>query len=154
MNNTTLKKIRYAGIAMQIPKSWKAESAEYDEADGSKSYSLCLYGNGRDARSIDLSIGMIPEGSDAYVEASRAYQDVICEEDLMKNDEPILSFDFQNLKAYGFNILTEDGMPCLFFCVCLPALGDNILLTVLTCAPNEKQLQDLVAFVEENLSVE
>lgn len=31
MNNTTLKKIRYAGIAMQIPKSWKAESAEYDD---------------------------------------------------------------------------------------------------------------------------
>ena len=42
MNNTTLKKISYAGIAMQIPKSWKAESAEYDEADGNKSYSLCL----------------------------------------------------------------------------------------------------------------
>ena len=154
MNNTTLKKIRYAGIAMQIPKSWKAESAEYDEADGSKSYSLCLYGNGRDARSIDLSIGVIPEGSDAYVEASRAYEDVICEEDLQKNDEPIVSFDFQNSRAYGFNILTDDGLPCLFFCVGIPALGNNSLLTVLTCAPDEKHLQDLVTFVEENLSVE
>lgn len=154
MNNTTLKKIRYAGIAMQIPRSWKAESAEYDEADGNKSYSLCLYGTGRDSRSIDLSIGVIPEGSDAYVEASRAYQDVICEEDLMKNDEPIVSFDFQNLTAYGFNILTEDGMPCFFFCVGIPAMGANTLLTVLTCARNEKHLQDLVAFVEENLSVE
>ena len=154
MNNQTLKNIRYAGIAMQIPKSWKAESAEYDEADGSKSYSLCLYGNGRDARSIDLSIGTIPEGSDAYVEASRAYEDVICKEDLQKNDEPIVSFDFQNRRAYGFNILTDDGMPCFFFCVGLPSLGNNSLLTVLACAPNEKQLQDLVAFVEENLSVE
>ena len=97
---------------------------------------------------------MIPEGSDAYVEASRAYEEVICEEDLRNNDEPIVSFDFQNLKAYGFNILTEDGTPCFFFCVCIPAMGKNTLLTVLTCAPNEKQLQDLVAFVEENLSVE
>ena len=154
MNNSTLKNIRYAGIAMQIPKSWKAESAEYDEADGSKSYSLCLYGNGRDARSIDLSIGMIPEGSDAYVEASRAYEDVICEEDLQKNDEPIVSFDFQSNRAYGFNILTDDGMPCFFFCVGLPSLGKNSLLTVLACAPNEKELQNLVSFVEEHLSVE
>jgi hypothetical protein len=45
-------------------------------------------------------------------------------------------------------------MPCFFFCVGIPAMGSNYLITVLTCAPNEKQLQDLVAFVEENLSVE
>ena len=139
---------------MQIPRSWKAESAEYDEADGNKSYSLCLYGTGRDSRSIDLSIGVIPEGSDAYVEASRAYQDVICEEDLKNNDEPIVSFDFQNLTAYGFNILTEDGMPCFFFCVDLPSKGKNHLLTVLTCAVNNEELQSLLDFVEEYLRVE
>ena len=154
MNNQTLKNIRYAGIAMQIPKSWKAESAEYDEADGSKSYSLCLYGNGRDARSIDLSIGTIPEGSDAYTEACATYEEVVMEEDLSSDEEPILCFEFQKREAYGFSVITEEGLPCFFFCVDAPSkLGTN-LLTVLVSASDDNELKSLIEFVEEYLSVE
>ena len=105
-------------------------------------------------RSIDISWGVIPEGSDAYLEACRAYEDVMSEEDLAANDEPILSFEFKSHVAYGFNVWTDDGLPCFFFCIDIPSKGKNNLLTVLVSAADDDELQSLIDFVEEYLEVE
>lgn len=154
MKNIALKQIHHAGITMQIPEIWKYETEEYVEEDGTKSYSLNISASGRDIRSIDISIGTIPEGSDAYVEASRTYEEVVNEEDLSGNEEPILCFEFQKREAYGFTVWTEDGVPCFFFCMDMPSKGNNILLTVLVSAPDNDELQNLIDFTEEYLSVE
>ena len=154
MKDTSYKSVQYEGIKIRIPGSWFSETETYEEADGSTSYSLNLCGRGRDARCINISVGMIPEGSDAHIEASRAYEEVVSEEDLAINEEPIICFEFQTRKAYGFNIWTDDGLPCFFFCMDLPSRGKNSLITVLVCAPDNKDLEDLMSLAEDSLEVE
>ena len=154
MKNIPLKQIHFNGITMQIPEVWKYETEEYQEEDGTTSYSMSIYGKGKDVRSIDINWGMIPEGSDAYNEACATYIEVIGEDGLEENDEPILCFDFQGKEAHGFNVFTQDGLPCFFFCIDLPAKGKNHLLTVLVSAANDDDLHSMVEFVDEYLKVE
>lgn len=154
MKKVALRQVYYEGITMQIPEIWSVEKEEYDEADGTKSYSMSISAAGKDVRGIDISIGKIPEGSDAYVEASRTYEDVMSEEDLQNNEEPILCFDFQNCKAYGFNVWTDDGIPCFFFCLDVESKGESKLVTVLVSAKDNNELEDMMAFMEEYLKVE
>lgn len=153
MDNIALKQIHFEGITMRIPEIWNYETEEYNEDDGTKSYSMGISAKGRDVRSIDISWGIIPEGSDSYNEACATYEEVVFEEDLSANDEPILCFEFQGREAHGFNVYTEDGLPCFFFCQDTPSKGKNHLLTVLVRAANNDDLQSLIDFVEEYLSV-
>lgn len=154
MKNIALKQIHFNGITMQIPEVWNFETEEYKEEDGTTSYSLSISGKGKDIRSIDISWGVIPEGSDAYNEACATYEEVVGEEDLSVNDEPIICFEFQKREAFGFNVYTEEKLPCFFFCVDVPSKGKNNMLTVLLSAINNEELQTLLDFVEEYLSVE
>ena len=153
MKNVSLKQVHFAGITMQIPEIWDVETEEYDEEDGTKSYSMSINARGRDVRSIDISCGVIPDGSDAYLEACRTYEEVVDEDDLLSDDEPILCFEFQKREAHGFNVWTDEGLPCFFFCMDIPQKGKNQLLTVLVSAANNEELQSLLDFVEEYLEV-
>lgn len=153
MDNIALKQVHFEGITMQIPEIWNAENETYNEEDGTKSYSLSINAAGNDVRSIDISWGTIPEGSDAYNEACATYEEVMTEEDLAVNEEPIICFKFQDRDAYGFNVWTDDGLPCFFFCIQIPSSGQSMLLTVLVSAPDNDELQNLIDFVEEYLHV-
>ena len=153
MSNIPLKQIYFSGITMQIPEIWDYETEEHKEEDGTTSYSLSVSAKGKDVRSIDISWGVIPEGSDAYNEACATYEEVVGEEDLTVNDEPIICFEFQKREAFGFNVYTEDGLPCFFFCVDEPSKGKNNMLTVLISAINNEELQSLLDFVEEYLVI-
>jgi hypothetical protein len=152
MKNIALRQVHFAGITMQVPEIWEVETEEYDEADGTKSYSLSISANGKDVRSIDISWGVIPEGSDVYNEACATYEEVVAESDLSSDEEPIICFEFQKREAYGFNVWTDDGLPCFFFCVDIPSKGKNHLLTVLASATSNEDLQSLIEFTEEYLS--
>ena len=154
MSNVALKQVHYKGITMQIPEIWDCDTEEYNEEDGTNSYTMSINARGKDVRSIDISWGIIPEGSDAYNEACATYEEVVGEEDLTVNDEPIICFEFQKQEAYGFNVYTEDGLPCFFFCIDTPSKGRNHLLTVLLSAVNNEELKSLMEFVEEYLKVE
>lgn len=154
MKQVALKQVHYEGITMQVPEIWSVETESYNEEDGSKSYSMSINAKGKDVRSIDISWGVIPEGSDAYLEACRTYEDVMNEEDIDANEEPILCFEYQKRQAYGFNVWTDDGLPCFFFCIDIPSKGQNNLLTVLLSAASNEELESLMDFVEEYLNVE
>ena len=154
MNNISLKQVYFGGVTIQVPEIWDADTEEILEEDGQKSYTISINATGNDVRSVDISYGPMPEESDAYIEACGTYEDVMAEEDIAADDEPIICFQFQDYKAYGFNLWTDDGLPCFFFCVGIPDKGDNHLLTVLVSAPDNDKLQDLINFVEEYLSVE
>lgn len=154
MNNIPLKQVHFEGITMQIPEIWNYETETYNEEDGTKSYSLSISAQGKDVRNIEISWGVIPEGSNSYIEACGTYESVVGEEDLSVNDEPIICFEFQKREANGFNVYTEDGLPCFFFCSDIASKGKNNLLTVLVCAANNEDLQSLIDFVEEYLTVE
>ena len=154
MSNIALKQVHFKGITMQIPEVWEYEIEEYTEEDGTKSFSLSINATGKDVKSIDISWGVIPEESDSYTEACATYEEVTGDEDLSVNEEPIVCFEFQKREAHGFSVVTDDGLPCFFFCVGIPQKGKNHLLTVLASAINNEELQSLIDFVEEYLSVE
>ena len=65
MNNIPLKQVHFEGITMQIPEIWNYETETYNEEDGTKSYSLSISAQGKDVRNIDISWGVIPEGSNS-----------------------------------------------------------------------------------------
>ena len=153
MSKISLKQIHFGGITVQVPEIWNAETEEYIESDGVKSYGISISAPGNDVRSLDISFGPMPEGSDAYAEACGTYEEVVDEEDLTANDEPIICFGFKDFKAYGFNVWTDDGLPCFFFCTEVPAGDNTCLLTVLASAPNNDELQSLIEFAEEYISV-
>lgn len=153
MNQIALKQLYYGGMTIRIPEIWEAETEEYVEQDGSRSYSISINAGGNDVRSIDISLGLMPDGSDAYSEACGTYEEVSDEVEMKANDEPILCFDFKGKEAYGFSMATDDGLPCFFFCLDTDLEGKAGLLTVLLCAINNDELQSLLDFVEEYLEV-
>lgn len=153
MNKIALRQIYFGGVTIQIPEIWNAETEELIEEDGQKSYSISISADGTDVRSIDVSYGPMPEGSDAYTEACGTFEEVMEEEDMAVNEEPIICFGFQDYKAYGFNVWTDDGLPCFFFCIDINSEGKTNLLTVLVSAGNNEDLEALMDFTEEYLSV-
>ena len=141
--------IQFSGITIQIPENWKCHTETFKDEDGTESYGLSVNARGRDARSFNLSWGIRPEGTNAYTEACITYEQVVGEEDLTKNDDTIQSFAFKGHEAHGFNVVSEDGLPCFFFCI---DTDQKKLLTVLLCASNNDELQSLLDFVEEYLT--
>lgn len=153
MNKIALRQVYFGGVTIQIPEIWNVETEELIEEDGQKSYSISVSADGTDVRSIDVSYGPMPEGSDAYTEACGTFEEVMEEEDMAVNEEPIICFGFQDYKAYGFNVWTDDGLPCFFFCIDINSEGKTNLLTVLVSAGNNEDLEALMDFTEEYLSV-
>ena len=149
-----LKQVYFSGMTIQVPEIWHVDTEEIQEADGQKSGAISINGTGNDLRSIDLSYGPMPEGSDAYAEACGTYEEIMGDDDLEVNDEPIVCFQFQESEAYGFNVYTDDGLPCFFFCMDVKKAEKTNLLTVLVSAVENEELQNLIDFVEEYLSVE
>ena len=152
MENIALRQVHFGGVTVQVPEIWDVETEEMIEEDGQKSFSISIGASGKDVRSVDISFGPMPEESDAYTEACGTYEEIMAEEDLEANDEPILCFGFQDYKAYGFSLATDDGLPCFFFCIDVPSGDRTNLLTMLLCAKDNEELQSLLEFMEEYIS--
>ena len=153
MENIALKQVYFGGVTVQVPEIWEVETEEMVEADGQKSYSIAIEAAGNDVRSIDISYGAMPDGSDAYAEACGTYEEVVEEDGIQANEEPILCFAFKEYKAYGFSLTTDEGLPCFFFCIDVPSGEKTNLLTVLLCAANNDDMQSLLEFTEECLTL-
>lgn len=153
MDKVSLKQVYYGGVTIQVPEIWDVETEEMVEENGSRFSSISITANGNDVRSIDISYGPMPEGSDAYSEACGTYEEVMQEDDLETEDEPIICFQFQDFKAYGFNVRTDDGLPCFFFCIDAPYKEGKGLLTVLVSAASNEDMQGLIDYAEEYLSL-
>ena len=149
MKNVALRQVYYGGVTILVPEIRNVETEEMVEEDGQKSYSIGIEATGNDVRSIDISFGPMPEDSDAYAEACGTYEEIMEEDGIQANEEPILCFEFKGGKAYGFSMTTDDGLPCFFFCIDAPAEAKTNLLTVLLCAANNEDMQSLLEFVEE-----
>lgn len=153
MENIALKQVYFGGVTVQVPEIWEVETEEMVEADGQKSYSIAIEAAGNDVRSIDISYGAMPEGSDAYAEACGTYEEIVEEDGIQANEEPILCFAFKEYKAYGFSLTTDEGLPCFFFCIDVPSGEKTDLLTALLCAANNDDMQSLLEFTEEYLTL-
>lgn len=160
MSTIALKTIHYGGISLQIPEVWNAITETYTEPDGRECTMIDISAEEGDPRSIVISYGTMPEGSDAIMEAGGTYEELIGEIGPEIEDETLNEYDFLGTTGYGFEVPTEDGMACNFICV---ATGSQVqietgvgckLFTILTTARSYEDIDDLLDLVEQNISFE
>ena len=154
MNNVALKQVHFEGITMQIPEIWNEATELYTEPDGRECAMIEITAEEGDPRSIVISYGPMPEGSDAFIEASDTYEELIGELGAEAEDEPICEYDFLGTVGFGFEVPTEDEMACNFICTEINSENRNYLFTILTTAASYEDIDDLLDLVEQNISFE
>lgn len=153
-----LKQIEFGGITMKIPEVWSVHTESYTEPDGRECAMIDISAVEGDPRSLVISYGPMPEGSDALLEAGGTYEEVIGEVGPEVDDDPICEYDFLGTTGYGFELPTEDGFVSNFICAEIGTLeqrelgvGCN-LFTILTTAKTYEDIDDLLDLVEQNIS--
>lgn len=154
MSNVALKELKYGGITMQIPEIWNEVTELYTEPDGRECAMIEITTEEGDPRSIVISYGPMPEGSDSYMEASDTYEELIGEIGAEPEDEPICEYDFLGTVGFGFEVPTEDDMACNFICTEISRENSSYLFTILTTAASYEDIDDLLDLVEQNISFE
>lgn len=94
----------------------------------------------------------MPEGSDAYMEASDTFEELIGEIGTEVKDDPICEYKF--LGTVGFEVPTEDNLACNFICAEISSEKEirSNLFTILTSAKSYEDIDDLLDLVEQNIS--
>ena len=159
MENVKLMRVCFGGIELHIPEVWNVNTENYIEPDGRACSMIAISAAEGDPRSIIISYGPMPEGSDALMEAGGTYEDIIGEIGPSEEEDPICEYDFLGTTAYGFEVPTEDNLACNFICVEIGSLTqvetgtECKLLTVLTTAKTYEDIDDLLDLVEEHISL-
>lgn len=152
-----LKQLNYKGVTLSIPEIWTADTETYTEPDGRECAMIDISANGGDPRSIIISYGPMPEGSDAFMEAEGTYEELMADTEAGMEEEPICEYDFLGKTAFGFEFPTEDGLACNFICVETDGSNQDEtecrLLTVLTTAKTFEDIDDLLDLIEENIKL-
>lgn len=156
MSEVLLKTICFGGVSLQIPEIWVVTSESYTEPDGRECAMIDISANNGDPRSIVISYGPMPEGSDAIMEAGDTYEELIGEIGPAVEDDPICEYDFLGTIGFGFDVPTEDNLACNFICA---EIGSDSpershLFTILTTAKSYEDIDDLLDLVEQHLSFE
>lgn len=156
MSEVSLKTICFGGVSLQIPEIWVVTTESYTEPDGRECAMIDISANDGDPRSIVISYGPMPEGSDAIMEAGDTYEELIGEIGPAVEDDPICEYDFLGTIGFGFDVPTEDNLACNFICA---EIGSDSpershLFTILTTAKSYEDIDDLLDLVEQHLSFE
>ena len=153
-----LMTVSMGGVEIKVPETWRAETNLYVEPDGRECSMIEVSATEGDPRSIIISYGPMPEGSDAILEASGTYEEVVGEIGPEMEDDPICEYDFLGTTGYGFEVPTEDGLACNFICVATGAQAqietgiDCKLFTILTTGSTFEDIDDLLDLIEQNIS--
>lgn len=89
MEQVALKQIAFGGVSLQIPEVWNTITESYTEPDGRECAIIEISAEEGDPRSIIISYGPMPEGSDALMEAGGTYEDI---DDLLDLVEQNITF--------------------------------------------------------------
>ena len=160
MSEITLKTVTFGGLSIQIPEIWNVTTEAYTEPDGRECAMIDISANDGDPRSIIISYGPMPEGSDAIMEAGDTYEEVVGEIGRDVEDDPICEYDFLGTTGYGFEVPTEDGLACNFICAAtgspeqIETGADYNLFTILTTGRTFEEIDELLDLVEQNISFE
>ena len=153
-----LMRVCYGGLELKVPEIWTVETNTYLEPDGRECSMIEVSATEGDPRSIIISYGPMPEGSDALMEAGDTYEELIGEFGPEPEDDPICEYDFLGTTGYGFEVPTEDELACNFICV---EIGTPVeketgtgckLFTIMTTAKSFEDIDDLLDLVEQNIS--
>ena len=160
MNGKALKQVQIGGVSLYIPEVWTSTTEIYTEPDGRECAMIEISAEESDPRSIVISYGPMPEGSDALMEAGGTYEEIIGEIGPEAEDDPICEYDFLGTTGFGFEVPTEDNLACNFICAEIGSQAEQDtgtgckLFTILTTAKSYKDIDDLLDLVEQNISFE
>lgn len=155
MAKINLKTIVYGGLTIKVPEIWNVVTETYSEPDGRDCTMIDVSAVEGDPRSVVISYGPMPEGSDALSEAGGTYDELIGDLGAEAEEDPICEYDFLGTTGYGFEVPTEDGLACNFICAALGAAEEECkLFTILTTAKSYEEIDDLLDLVEENIVFE
>ena len=154
MSEIALKPVEFGGIRMEIPEIWEAVTQTYTEPDGRVCSMIDISAVDGDPRSIVISYGPMPEGSDTFMEASDTYEELIGEAGIAEDEDPICEYDFLGTVGFGFEVPTEDNLACNFICAEVGSEGRSQLFTILTTARSYEEIDDLLDLVEQKISFE
>ena len=104
MSKIELKQVASNGVSLLVPEVWNVLVETYTEPDGRECTMIEVTAEEGDPRSIVISYGPMPEGSDPYMEASDTYEELIEEIEAAEEDEPICEYDFLNTVGFGFEV--------------------------------------------------
>ena len=149
-----LMRVCYGGVTLEVPEIWNVETETYTEPDGRECAMIDISANDTDPRSIAISYGPMPEGSDALMEAAGTYEELMNESGADTEEDAVCEYDFLGKTAFGFEFPTEDGLACNFICVAVGEDSDSKLLTVLTTAKEFEDIDDLLDLIEEKLNLQ
>ena len=151
MSEIKLMRVCFGGVELQVPEIWNVETEMYTEPDGRECAMIDISAVAGDPRSVVISYGPMPEGSDALIEAEDTYADLIGENGPQPDESPIGEYDFLGRTAFGFELETEDNLACNFICAAVGSEEACKLLTVLTTAATYEDIDDLLDLIEENV---
>ena len=160
MSEVALKTVTSGDLSIKIPEIWNANTETYTEPDGRECAMIEISAEEGDPRSIIISYGPMPEGSDAILEAGDTFEQVVGEIGPDVEDDPICEYDFLGTTAYGFEVPTEDNLACNFICAEIGSQTEREagteckLFTVLTTAKSYEDIDEILDFVEQNISFE
>ena len=154
MSEVALKIVTGGDLSIKVPEIWIAHTDTYTEPDGRECSMIEISAVEGDPRSIIISYGPMPEGSDAIMEAGDTYEEVVGEIGPEVEDDPICEYDFLGTTGYGFEVPTEDGLACNFICAEIAKGGKNQLFTILTTARTYEEIDELLDLVEQEISFE
>ena len=158
MDTIQLKVVNIGKLSIRVPKTWSVYTESYTEPDGRECAMIEISAEEGDPRSIIISYGPMPEGSDAIMEAGDTYEEVVGEIGPEVEEDPICEYDFLGTTGYGFEVPTEDGLACNFICVAtgspehIEAGADYNLFTILTTGRTFEEIDELLDLVEQNIS--
>ena len=158
MGQVALKQISFGGISLQIPEVWNTITETYTEPDGRECTMIEISAEEGDPRSIIISYGPMPEGSDALMEAGGTYEEIIGEISPELEEDPICEYDFLGTTGFGFEVPTEDNLACNFICAEIGSQTEREagtgckLFTVLTTAKSYEDIDDLLDLIEETIN--
>lgn len=151
MSDVKLMRVCFGGVELKVPEIWQVETEMYTEPDGRECAMIDISAVAGDPRSVVISYGPMPEGSDALIEAEDTYADLIGENGPQPDESPIGEYDFLGRTAFGFELETEDNLACNFICAAVGSEEACKLLTVLTTAATYEDIDDLLDLIEENV---
>ena len=160
MGTIQLKVVNISKLSIRVPKTWRVYTESYTEPDGRECSMIEITAEEGDPRSIIISYGPMPEGSDAIMEAGDTYEQVVGEIGPNVEDDPLCEYDFLGTTGYGFEVPTEDGLACNFICVATGSQAqietgiDCKLFTILTTGRTFEEIDELLDLVEQNISFE
>lgn len=160
MSAVRLLSHNFNGGLINLPETYTVKTKQYTEPDGRECAMIEISADESDPRSIIISYGPMPEGSDALMEAGGTYEDIIGEIGPEVEDDPICEYDFLGTTGFGFEVPTEDNLACNFICVAIGSQTqietgiDCHLFTILTTGRTFEEIDELLDLVEQNISFE